>query len=200
MHLPTRFLVLGLLVALLALCSTSMHVSADGSIRPYSDSSCSHPISNSTTNISLVSSPGTCQHTRDSTGTPVAFLYSCNATSFSLTLWRNDTYCLSAVQPVFHVESSDVQQYCSVTQYEDANNLLLFYARIRCATVWQGQDEQQRREEEGKGRTETEAAALTLRPFLEMKHSIIKQTQTTLDVLQSDWEEPPTKPLKVRRQ
>ena len=175
MQSSTRLCLLGLLVALLTVCAAFTSVSADGSIQPFVDQSCSRPLANAT-NISLVSGPD-CQHTKDSSGNTVSFIYFCNSTDFQLSFWYNYTFCADVEAATWHVESDSRLSYCPVALYEDADDRLYFYADLECTTDWAEQPAQ--------------ADTLTLEPFMVVKQRLLEQTRGMIDTLQVGWSKPP---------
>ena len=170
MQSSSRLCLLGILLALLALCTTFSSVSADGSIQAFIDSACSRPLDNATT-ISFVSDLS-CQNTRDSSGNPIAFIYFCNTTNFDLTFWYNATSCLSAEEATWHVESDQLLTYCPVALYEDADDKLFFYSTLQCTASWPAQHDT------GK--------AISLESFKAITKRVVQQTQQTINALQGD--------------
>ena len=171
-------LLVGFLVAVLTACAVPLTVSADGSIQPFVDSNCQHPLAPNATNIDLVSDTD-CQHTKDSTGNPVAFTYFCNATNFDLSFWYNYTYCSTTDAATWHVESDDLSSWCPVAMYEDDENKLFFYATLRCTADWTAE-------------SAPVGEAVTLAPFMAIKELLVERTQKMIDVLQVGWDKPPS--------
>lgn len=128
-------LLLLFLAALLVCLLTPSTVSADGSIQPYIDMSCTQPTGN-ISRIGIVTSPE-CQWVTINGDLPISFQYECNAyANFSLSVWSNSTdYCEG--EPDFSLTSTNLASYCSTATYADANNHVLFYAELSCTADWQ---------------------------------------------------------------
>lgn len=169
MHSSTRLCLLGLLVALLSLSTLLSPVSADGSIQVFVDANCNYPLANATA-ISFVSAAD-CQHTKDSQGNPIAFLYYCNSSHFELTLWDNSSDCSTIDVATWHVQSDQLLNFCPVAVFEDPEDKLFFYSQLQCTTQWSTD-----------GGSE-EAEAVSLEPFLALRRKVVKQTQRMIDVL-----------------